>query len=135
MADSQVREIELKSDGSIALTIEVQFEAGATVELSGSATQPNGAIATFDDRQVLPPAEPGGGSLVTVTANPSATVTAIPSPKFDATEVITATVCAVCPATTWVTVLSQNPNPENQHPEAEAVWTAMTVWTANPDTG
>ena len=72
MSLSQVSEIELRDDGSIALTIEVfGFEAGTPVEISGNATQANGAIATFYDIQNLPPASPGGGSFLTVIAIPS----------------------------------------------------------------
>ena len=114
MPNSAAIEIELMDNGSIALTIDVRFEAGATVVLSGSATQqpPNGPVATFNETQILPaPLEPGGGSLVTVSPilSPS-------SPKFVAAEPITVTVNA---ATTWQTVLSEDPT--DQRPEVEAV--------------
>ncbi len=112
MSHTEVREIELRDDGSIALTIEVfGFEAGATVELSGTATQPNGAMATFYDIQNLPPAEPGGGSFVTVTT--------VPSSKFVAAEVITVVGRA---AKVWSTVLSEDP--DDRRPGVQAVWKA-----------
>ena len=59
MPHTEVSEIELRDDGSIALTIEVfGLDRSTPVELSGHATQPNGAIATFYDIQSLPA---GGG--------------------------------------------------------------------------
>ena len=71
VAHPRFSEIELRDDDSISLTIEVfVFEAGTPVEISGSATQANGAIATFYDIQNLPPADPDGGSLLTVIAAP-----------------------------------------------------------------
>src|SRR2546423_15673112 len=72
MPHTEVPEIELRDDDSIAITVEVfGFEAGTPVEISGHATQPNGAIATFYDIHILPPASQGGGSFVTVIATPS----------------------------------------------------------------
>ena len=53
---TQVREIELRDDGSITLTVEVfGFAAGTLVEISGWATQANETIATFIVVQPLPP--------------------------------------------------------------------------------
>jgi hypothetical protein len=112
MPHTQVPEIELRDDDSIALTIEVfGFEAGTPVELSGHATQPNGAIATFYDIQNLPPASPGSGSFVTVIA--------IPSPKFVAGEMITVVGRA---AKIWGTVLYEDP--DDQRPGIQEVWKA-----------
>ena len=55
MPHTEVPEIELRDDDSIGLTVEVfGFEAGTPVEISGHATQANGAIATFYDIQNLP---------------------------------------------------------------------------------
>ena len=108
----RVPEIDLRDDGSLVLTVEVfGFEAGARVEISGSATQANGAIATFCDIQSLPPAESSGGSFVTVTASPAT--------DFVPGEVIT----VVGRATRiWGTVLSGEPG--DQHPGIKAVWKA-----------
>jgi hypothetical protein len=112
MPHTRVPEIELRDDGSIALTIEVfGFEDPALIEISGSATQANGAIATFYDIQNLPPAESGRGSFVTVVA--------ISSPKFAAGEVITVVGRA---AKIWSTVLLNDP--KDQRPGIEAVWKA-----------
>jgi DNA-binding SARP family transcriptional activator len=112
MPNSEVLEIELRDDGSFAFTIEVfGFEPGTNVEISGSATQANGAIATFYDIQSLPPAKPGGGSVVTVAADPST--------DFVAGEVITVVGRA---AKIWCTVLSGDP--DDQRPGIKAVWKA-----------
>ena len=82
MPHTHVTEIELRDDGTLALTVEVfGFEVGTPVEISGNASQLNGAIATFYHLQNLPAAGPGGGSLLTVTSAPAA--------KFAAAEMIT----------------------------------------------
>ena len=71
---TQVPEIDLRDDGSISLTVEVfGFDVGTIVEVSGHATQANGAIATFYTVQELPPRQSPHGSLVTATAIPEAT--------------------------------------------------------------
>jgi len=112
MPDSQVLEIELKDDGSFAFTVEVfGFKPGTNVEISGSATQANGAVATFYDIQSLPPAGPSGGSSVTVTAAPST--------DFVAGEVITVVGRA---AKIWCTELSRDP--DDQRPGIKAAWKA-----------
>jgi hypothetical protein len=112
MPHTEVTEIELRDDGSIVLVIEVfGFEPGTPVEITGSATQANGAIATFYDLQNLPPAKPGGGSFLTVTA--------VPSPGFVPGEVIT----VVGRATKiWGTVL--HADPDEHRPGVKALWTA-----------
>jgi hypothetical protein len=112
MSLDRIPEIELRDDGSLVLTVEVfGFEAGTRVEVSGSATQANGAIATFYDIQSLPPAEPGGGSYLTVTASSLG--------DFVTGDVIT----VVGRATKiWGTVLSGDP--DDQRPGIKAVWKA-----------
>ena len=112
MPHTEVTEIELRDDDSIVLTIEVfGFDAGTRVEISGSATQANGAIATFYDIQNLPNAEPDGGSFLTVTAAPST--------DFLPGEVISVVGRA---AKIWGTVLSRDPG--DQRPGIKAVWKA-----------
>ena len=112
MPHTQVPEIELRDDDSIAITVEIfGFEAGTPVEISGHATQPNGAIATFYNIQNLPPASHGGGSFVTVTA--------IPSPKFATGEMITVVGRA---AKIWGTVLYEDR--DDQRPGIKEVWKA-----------
>ena len=112
MPHTEVPEIELRDDDSIAITVEVfGFEAGTPVEISGHATQPNGAIATFYDIRILPPASQGGGSFVTVIATPS--------PKFVAGEMITVVGRA---AKIWGTVLYEDR--DDQRPGIKEVWKA-----------
>src|SRR2546430_9491201 len=112
MPHTEVPEIELRDDDSIAITVEVfGFEAGTPVEISGHATQPNGAIATFYDIHILPPASQGGGSFVTVIATPS--------PKFVAGGVITVVGRA---AEIWGTVLLEER--DDQRPRVKEEWEA-----------
>ena len=112
MPHTEVPEIELRDDDSIGLTVEVfGFEAGIPVEISGHATQANGAIATFYDIQNLPAANPDGGSFLTVVA--------VPSVKFAAGEVITVVGRA---AKIWGTVLNADLN--EQRPGIKSVWKA-----------
>ena len=79
------------------------------VEISGSATQANGAMATFYDIQTLPPAEPGSGSFLTVIA--------VPSTGFVAGDVITVVGRA---AKIWGTVLYEDL--DDQRPGIKGVW-------------
>jgi hypothetical protein len=112
MAHSKVTKIEIRSDGTLVLSIEVfGFEAGELIEISGSATQVNGAIATFYDLQNLPAPGPGGGSVMTATATPET--------AFAAADVIT----VVGRATKiWGTVLYAAT--DEQGPGIKAAWTA-----------
>ncbi len=116
MPNSEVSEIELGDDGSFTFTVKVfGFEPGESVEISGSATQANGAIATFYVIRDLPNAGSDGGSRLTVTAAPST--------GFVAGEVITVVGRA---AKIWGTVLRDDP--DDQRPGIKA------VWKANPKT-
>jgi hypothetical protein len=55
MPRSEVPRIELNKDGTVTLYIEVaNFEVGTPIEISGHATQTNGAVATFYDVQKMP---------------------------------------------------------------------------------
>lgn len=109
---SEVPEVELRDDDSISLAVEVAgFETGIPVEISGHATQANGAIATFFDIQNVPAAEPGGGCFLTVIA--------VPSVKFAAGEVITVVTRV---AKIWGTVLHTDLN--EQRPGIKSVWKA-----------
>jgi hypothetical protein len=112
MPHSRVTKIELKDDGTPVLTIEVfGFEAGDLIEISGSATQVNGAIATFYELQDLPAPGAGGGSVVTATA--------VPETAFAAADLIT----VVGRATKiWGTVLYAAT--DEQRPGIKAAWTA-----------
>ncbi len=112
MTHSEVTEIQLRDDRSLALTVEVfGFEAGTPVEVSGNATQASGAMATFYEIHALPPAGPDGGSSVTVTT--------LPITEFVAGEVITVVGRA---AKIWGTVLRADLR--HLPPRVKAAWKA-----------
>jgi hypothetical protein len=82
MPHSKITKIEIRGDGTLVLDVEIfGFEAGELIEISGSATQVNGAIATFYELQDLPAPGPGGGSVMIATA--------VPETAFAAADVIT----------------------------------------------
>lgn len=116
MGNSQVPEIKLRDDGSIAVTVELEgFEAGARVEISGQAIQPNGGLATFYDIQDLPAANPDGSHTLTVTATPLQ--------KFSADENMVMTFSRA--TTIWETTLPRDPQP------GEGI---KALWKAEPQT-
>jgi hypothetical protein len=65
MPFSEVPRIELNGDGTVTLYVKVGgFDAGTPVEISGHATQTNGAMATFRDVQIMPDNSEQGAILV-----------------------------------------------------------------------
>jgi hypothetical protein len=114
MPHTQVSEIDLKDTGSVSLTVEVfGFDPGTIVEISGHATQDNGAIATFYDVQkLLPPDSPDSGSILTMTAESSA--------EFVAGDVIIVAGQARA-VKIWGTILDGDPK---LPPGIKAVWKA-----------
>src|ERR1700730_11676982 len=59
MPNSEVPRVELNQDGTINLEITVYgFESGTPIEISGSATQDNGAVATFYSVEQMPESGP-----------------------------------------------------------------------------
>src|SRR5215831_10189040 len=112
MGHTQVSEIDLNDDGSVRVTVEVfGFESHTIVEISGHATQDNGAIATFYDVQELqPPANPNGSFTLTMTAEPSG--------ELVAGKVITVAGQARA-VKIWGTILDGDLNPP---PGIRAVW-------------
>jgi hypothetical protein len=103
MPHTQVSEIDLGTDGTVSLTVEVfGFRCGTIVEISGHASQANGAIATFYDVQELrPPKTTNGGYILMMTAEPTA--------EFVVGDVITVAGQARV-VKIWGTVLDGNPN-------------------------
>lgn len=114
MPHTQVSEIDLNDDGSVSFTVEVfGFAPGTIVEISGHATQGNGVIATFYDVQPLPPpGSPDSGSILTMTAEPSA--------EFVAGDIITVAGQARA-VKIWGTILDGDPR---LPPGTKAVWKA-----------
>jgi hypothetical protein len=117
---TNVPQIELRDDGSIAVTVELQgFEAGTRVEISGQAIQPNGGLATFYDIQDLTAANPDGSYTLTVTATPLQ--------KFSADQNVITTLSRA--ARIWETTLPRDPQPGEG---IEALWKAEPWAPATP---
>jgi hypothetical protein len=115
MSHTKVTKIEIDDENTVNLTVAVfGFEAGTLVEISGHATQANGAIATFYDVQRLQPAGPDGSSLMGVTA--------VPSTELDAEGMITVAGQARA-VRLWGTVLDPAP-PGERPPGIQALWNA-----------
>jgi heme peroxidase len=71
MGYSQVPRIELSQDGTVTLFVNVGgFRVGTPVEISGHATQTNGAVATFRDIQLMPSGDPVEGVILVVRGVP-----------------------------------------------------------------
>jgi hypothetical protein len=67
MPFSEVPRIELNQDGTVTLFVNVGgFRVGTPVEISGYATQANGAIATFQDVQLMPSGDLVEGVILVV---------------------------------------------------------------------
>jgi hypothetical protein len=97
MPHSAVTKIELKGN-NIELTVKVDgFDVDEPIEISGHASQTNGAIATFYTLQSFSPG-PDGDFFVTVTS--------VPSMHFMTGDVITVVGRA---AKIWSTVLDGEP--------------------------
>ncbi len=97
MSHSEVPGIELNQDDTISLYVNVDgFEVGTPIEISGQATQTNGAVASFYDVQEMPP-NSGQGAVLTVKSVP-----AVPPNKF--VEGFPITVVARA-AEVWITTL------------------------------
>jgi len=122
MPHTQVSEIDLADTGSVSLTVEVfGFEPETIVEISGHATQDNGAIATFYDVQKLPlPDSPDSGSILTMTAELSG--------EFVAGDIVTVAGQAQV-VKIWGTILDGDPK---LPPGIKAVWKARPEPPAVP---
>jgi hypothetical protein len=95
-------------DGQIVLTIQLDsYLANESVEISGSATQSNGAYATFYDIQSVDE-NPAGKVVMFVKATPTI--------AFQSGEPVTVSLRA---SRVWVTVLTESPDepmPSAAHP-------------------
>jgi hypothetical protein len=71
MSFSEVPRIELNQDGTVTFYVNVGgFKVGTPVEISGYATQSNGAVATFRDVQPMRPGDPVKGVIMVVRCVP-----------------------------------------------------------------
>lgn len=97
MSSSHVSRIELNQDDTINLVVNVYgFDAGTPIEISGQATQTNGAVATFYRIQNMP-ASKAGNAVLRIESIP-----AVPPKKFVAGFTITVVLRA---AEAWITTL------------------------------
>jgi hypothetical protein len=110
MSDSFVTSAELTTDATgtqIALTVQVDnFESGKTVEISGHATQGDGAFANYYVLKQVPDADPnnGGHKIVTVTTRP------IPPSQFGQNQEVTVVLRV---SMVWATVLQTQAAPSS----------------------
>jgi len=122
MSNSQVPRIELNDDGSINVKVNVYgFDEGTPIEVSGQATQGNGAVATFYQVQATP-AHDGEDVAIWVKSIP-----AVPPTKFDAGFPITVVVRAT---EAWITTLNGDPKP-GIHPQASGPGTLKGAWKSS----
>jgi hypothetical protein len=112
MSHTKVTKIEI-GDKAVFTVAVFGFEENTLVEISGHATQANGAIATFYDVQKLNPPCSDGGSVQRVEADPL--------PEFVAEDVITVA-GQVRAVKLWGTVL--DPDPGERPPGIKAQWKA-----------
>jgi hypothetical protein len=114
MPFSEVPRIELNQDGTATFFVNIGgFRVGTPVEISGYASQANGATATFRWVQPMPEGDPEQGVIVVVKSVPVIGT-------FMAADPITVIASA---ADVWITTLSQGTG--NQL--SPAVVAAMTL--------
>jgi len=71
MPNSQVPSIFLNQDGTISIQVDVyDFDAGTPVEITGQATQENGAVASFYSVQDVPAHADGQSASISVRSVP-----------------------------------------------------------------
>ena len=99
------------NNNQIVLTVKIEgFETGERIELSGYATQENGAFAVFSTLQVVPPPTPDQKITMYVTA--------LSSLNFQTGSPVTVVFRA---ARVWVTVLEESGNGQGIPPEYTGV--------------
>jgi hypothetical protein len=104
MSNSQVPRIELNQDDTINLVVNVYgFDAGTPIEISGQATQNNGAVATFYSLQNMPASKEEDSAVLRVESVP-----AVPPNKFVAGFPITVVLRV---AEAWITTLEADTDP------------------------
>jgi Animal haem peroxidase len=97
-SNSQVPRIVLNQNDTISIEVSVYgFEAGTPVEISGQATQANGAIATFYSVQAMPKHNEGESAAIWVTSIP-----VVPPKKFGTGFPVTVVARA---AEAWISTL------------------------------
>jgi Animal haem peroxidase len=119
MSNSQVPRVELNKDGTINLVVDVYgIDPGASVEISGHATQENGAVATFYRVQEMPENSTAiGVKSVPVGANEF-------TPGFPITVVARA-------AEVWITTLEPDKNSGALRSRVTRSGPLKAAWKAN----
>jgi hypothetical protein len=98
MGYGKVSKVQITND-TITLSVDLEgFDVGMPVEISGTATQDNGAVATFYDVKEMP-ATSGGIATVMVES-------AVTSDKFEPEVIVTAVARA---AAVWINTLDPDP--------------------------
>lgn len=98
---NKVNNIRLNQDNTISLDVSVDgFEPDTPIEISGQATQTNGAVATFYDVQTVPSPNSDKQMIVTVKS-----VSVASKNAFVATDPISVVARA---AEVWLTTLDQD---------------------------
>ena len=129
MSYSAVPRVELNKDGTINLAVNVDgFEPGTSIEISGQATQMNGAVATFYSVQKVP----DKGPVVGVTSVP-----VVGANEFAAGFPVTVVARA---AEVWMTTLEPDTGSGALQPSVigasseslEASWKGYSVATSRP---
>ena len=102
---NKVNNIRLNQDNTISLDVSVDgFEPDTPIEISGQATQTNGAVATFYDVQTVPePVQNPDGTTETVVTVKSVSVAS--KNPFVGTDPISVVARA---AEVWLTTLDQD---------------------------
>lgn len=122
MGYGKVPRITLNKDHSITLYVRIfDFEEGTPVEISGQATQENGAVATFYSVQEMPASDADGATLEL----PS--VAAVPPSNFAAGFPITVVARA---AAAWITTLEADSEalpPATENSDPQAAWKEETA--------
>src|SRR5262245_26034576 len=105
MTNSEVPKVQLTKDGTISLVVNVYgFDEGTPIEISGQATQENGAVASFYSFLEMPEHESEKSVPVTLTCIPVSS-----QKKFAAGFTITVVARA---AEAWITTLVEVEDPE-----------------------
>jgi len=116
MVHSMVPSVEVNKDGTINLYLNVVgFDQGTVIEISGQATQPSGAVASFYSVQTVP-ASSGPAAAMAVKSVPAAK-------EFSVSDPVTVIARA---AEVWITSLQPSPGAEDTSGTVQAAWTSTS---------
>jgi tetratricopeptide (TPR) repeat protein len=118
MSHSWVPTVELNKNGTINLYLTVEgFDQGTAIELSGQATQTNGAVASFYSIQTVPASSgPGAGAAMEVQSVPMVG-------EFSNSDPITVVARA---AEVWITTLQTGASAQASSDTVQTVWSSTS---------